>query len=96
LKKQNKLLSIDFIKGDLLKFYMTYMKLISSVAFFVRFSIMFYLNQFQYENITFNGITFFGVLNSNAQDLVYKPKNPAFEIHFNYQWLLSSFETQND
>lgn len=35
--------------------------------------------------------------NSNAQDLVYKPKNPAFGGDtFNYQWLLSSADTQND
>lgn len=41
---------------------------------------------------------FFGVfINSNAQDLVYKPKNPAFGGDtFNYQWLLSSADTQND
>ena len=40
----------------------------------------------------------FGVfVNSNAQDLVYKPKNPAFGGDtFNYQWLLSSAEAQND
>jgi curli production assembly/transport component CsgF len=40
----------------------------------------------------------FGVFNnSNAQDLVYKPKNPAFGGDtFNYQWLLSSADTQND
>lgn len=32
----------------------------------------------------------------NAQDLVYKPKNPAFGGDtFNYQWLLSSAESQN-
>lgn len=31
-----------------------------------------------------------------AQDLVYKPKNPAFGGDtFNYQWLLSSAESQN-
>ena len=41
---------------------------------------------------------FFGVfINSNAQELVYKPKNPAFGGDtFNYQWLLSSADTQND
>ena len=40
----------------------------------------------------------FGVfVNSNAQDSVYKPKNPAFGGDtFNYQWLLSSAEAQND
>jgi curli production assembly/transport component CsgF len=33
---------------------------------------------------------------SNAQDLVYKPINPAFGGDtFNYQWLLSSAEAQN-
>ena len=31
-----------------------------------------------------------------AQDLVYRPKNPAFGGDtFNYQWLLSSAESQN-
>ena len=35
-------------------------------------------------------------LASNAQDLVYKPINPAFGGDtFNYQWLLSSAEAQN-
>lgn len=39
----------------------------------------------------------FGVfVTSNAQDLVYKPRNPAFGGDtFNYQWLLSSAEAQN-
>lgn len=33
---------------------------------------------------------------SLAQDLVYKPKNPAFGGDtFNYQWMLSSAEAQN-
>ncbi len=33
---------------------------------------------------------------AKAQDLVYKPKNPAFGGDtFNYQWLLSSAEGQN-
>ncbi len=33
---------------------------------------------------------------SNAQDLVYKPVNPAFGGDtFNYQWLLNSAEAQN-
>lgn len=43
-------------------------------------------------------VLLFGVfINSNAQDLVYKPKNPAFGGDtFNYQWLLSSADTQND
>jgi curli production assembly/transport component CsgF len=31
----------------------------------------------------------------NAQDLVYKPRNPAFGDTFNYQWLASSAESQN-
>lgn len=35
---------------------------------------------------------------SNAQDLAYKPINPAFSggDTFNYQWLLSSAQAQND
>lgn len=39
----------------------------------------------------------FGIfVTSNAQDLVYKPINPAFGGDtFNYQWLLSSAEAQN-
>lgn len=33
---------------------------------------------------------------ANAQDLVYKPINPAFGGEtFNYQWLLNSAESQN-
>ena len=33
---------------------------------------------------------------ANAQDLVYKPRNPNFGGDtFNYQWLLSSAEAQN-
>ncbi|MFV8368053.1 curli assembly protein CsgF [Flavobacterium sp. LB2R40] len=33
----------------------------------------------------------------SAQDMVYKPRNPAFGGDtFNYQWLLSSAEAQND
>jgi len=40
-------------------------------------------------------ITLF-TLSVNAQDLVYKPKNPAFGGDtFNYQWLASSAESQN-
>lgn len=36
-------------------------------------------------------------LTANAQDMIYEPKNPAFGGNtFNYQWLLSSAETQND
>lgn len=35
-------------------------------------------------------------LSVNAQDLVYKPKNPAFGGDtFNYQWLASSADSQN-
>lgn len=35
-------------------------------------------------------------LTVHAQDLVYKPKNPAFGGDtFNYQWLLSSADSQN-
>jgi curli production assembly/transport component CsgF len=35
-------------------------------------------------------------LSVNAQDLVYKPRNPAFGGDtFNYQWLASSAESQN-
>lgn len=35
--------------------------------------------------------------NLSAQDLIYKPRNPAFGGDtFNYQWLLSSAEAQND
>ncbi len=34
---------------------------------------------------------------SQAQDLVYTPKNPAFGGNtFNYNWLLSSAQAQND
>lgn len=40
--------------------------------------------------LLFNSVHFFG------QDLVYKPKNPAFGGDtFNYQWMLSSAEAQN-
>jgi len=36
-------------------------------------------------------------LGSTAQDLVYKPKNPAFGGDtFNYQWLQSSADAQNE
>jgi curli production assembly/transport component CsgF len=39
---------------------------------------------------------FFFINISLAQDLVYKPKNPAFGGDtFNYQWMLSSAESQN-
>ncbi len=41
-------------------------------------------------------ITSFFFVCSMAQDLVYKPKNPAFGGDtFNYQWMLSSAESQN-
>lgn len=41
-------------------------------------------------------ILLLGLVNVNAQDLVYKPKNPAFGGDtFNYQWLMSSAESQN-
>ncbi len=41
-------------------------------------------------------IAFFLSFALQAQDLVYKPKNPAFGGDtFNYQWLLSSAESQN-
>lgn len=44
--------------------------------------------------ITFVASFFIGF--SFAQDLVYKPKNPAFGGDtFNYQWMLSSAEAQN-
>ena len=37
-----------------------------------------------------------GIINLNAQQLVYKPMNPAFGGDtFNYQWLLSSANAQN-
>ncbi|MGO4820865.1 MULTISPECIES: curli assembly protein CsgF [unclassified Flavobacterium] len=37
-----------------------------------------------------------GTFLASAQDLVYKPKNPAFGGDtFNYQWLASSAESQN-
>lgn len=46
---------------------------------------------------TFLLLLLFGVFSTSyAQDLVYKPKNPAFGGDtFNYQWLLSSAEAQN-
>ncbi len=41
-------------------------------------------------------ITLLGVTFLNAQQLVYKPVNPAFGGEtFNYQWLLSSASSQN-
>ena len=39
---------------------------------------------------------FFLSLTIQAQDLVYKPRNPAFGGDtFNYQWLLNSADSQN-
>ncbi len=41
-------------------------------------------------------LLFFSAFNMNAQDLVYTPINPAFGGDtFNYQWLLSSAQAQN-
>lgn len=41
-------------------------------------------------------LALFAYSGSTAQDLVYRPKNPAFGGDtFNYQWLLSSAEAQN-
>ena len=41
-------------------------------------------------------ITCIGCISGFSQDLVYRPKNPAFGGDtFNYQWLLSSAESQN-
>lgn len=38
----------------------------------------------------------FGTVKTQAQDLVYTPKNPAFGGNtFNYQWLLSSAQAQD-
>jgi curli production assembly/transport component CsgF len=43
----------------------------------------------------FLGIFFFS-LTGFAQDLIYKPKNPAFGGDtFNYQWMIGSAESQN-
>ena len=42
-------------------------------------------------------VSFFVAGKTYAQDFVYTPKNPAFGGSFyNYNWLLSSAETQND
>lgn len=39
----------------------------------------------------------FGISQATAQDLIYRPINPAFGGNtFNYQWLLSSAQEQND
>jgi curli production assembly/transport component CsgF len=44
----------------------------------------------------FSVTIFLVALTVNAQDLVYKPKNPAFGGDtFNYQWLANSAESQN-
>jgi curli production assembly/transport component CsgF len=44
----------------------------------------------------FISVLFFYSTSVGAQDLVYKPKNPAFGGDtFNYQWLASSAESQN-
>ncbi|KAA1246707.1 curli production assembly/transport component CsgF [Aquimarina sp. RZ0] len=41
-------------------------------------------------------LALFAYSGGTAQDLVYRPKNPAFGGDtFNYQWLLSSAEAQN-
>ncbi|MEL6864391.1 MAG: curli production assembly/transport component CsgF [Bacteroidota bacterium] len=41
-------------------------------------------------------LTLFMTADTQAQDFVYKPKNPAFGGEtFNYNWLLSSAEAQN-
>lgn len=41
-------------------------------------------------------LSFFLSGNANGQDLVYKPKNPAFGGDtFNYNWLLASAQAQN-
>lgn len=46
--------------------------------------------------IYFLVLVFFGFQSIYAQDLVYKPRNPAFGGDtFNYQWLSSSAESQN-
>jgi len=43
-----------------------------------------------------SSILLFISVSLSAQDLVYKPRNPAFGGDtFNYQWLLSSAESQN-
>lgn len=49
------------------------------------------------KNIIFIMLCWFALsTSSNAQDLVYTPKNPAFGGQtFNYQWLLNSAQAQN-
>ena len=50
------------------------------------------------QNVTFIIILILGTtLSAFSQDLVYRPINPAFGGDtFNYQWLLSSAQEQND
>jgi curli production assembly/transport component CsgF len=46
--------------------------------------------------LLFSATIIFLAVSVNAQDLVYKPKNPAFGGDtFNYQWLASSADSQN-
>lgn len=48
------------------------------------------------KTLFFLTIVLLGLQSVNAQDLVYKPKNPAFGGDtFNYQWMASSAESQN-
>jgi len=49
------------------------------------------------KSVIITSILFFAAYHySYGQDLVYRPKNPAFGGDtFNYQWLLSSAEAQN-
>lgn len=50
----------------------------------------------KFTSITF-GFWLLFLAGVHAQDLVYTPKNPAFGGQtFNYQWLLSSAQAQND
>lgn len=49
-----------------------------------------------YYTFIFAFIVLLGSATVQAQDFVYKPKNPAFGGDtFNYQWLLNSAESQN-
>lgn len=48
------------------------------------------------KTLFFFTIVLLGLQSINAQDLVYKPKNPAFGGDtFNYQWMANSAESQN-
>jgi curli production assembly/transport component CsgF len=48
------------------------------------------------KTLFFLTIVLVGLQSINAQDLVYKPKNPAFGGDtFNYQWMANSAESQN-